>query len=272
MMKRVQKKNMARPKTETREEKSNRSAQLLGWSAAVGVHAMLLLIFALLNVGWRYDIPEWVEMEIVSLNPQPARSAPSVAAPPKPKPVKAPKPERVIHLPKRRMLEEETPRIPVERQYEAAVEPEPQDVVRRDYPVQKRDIDVVRPEVGERGKSTAELDKLDLGGKQVQVPAPDLGKGVSVPFLIEGEAADRTVIHRVLPQYPPGLAREATVKISFTVLPSGVIASAVPVLKGDAELEKIALEAFRQWRFNPLPRDAEQRPQQGVITFRFVLK
>ncbi len=272
MTRRVRPKSMARPITPAPTPDPERRARLWGWGAAITVHAALLLVFALLNVGWRYDIPEWVEMEIVSLNPQPARTAPSVAAPPKPKPVKAPKPERVIHLPKRRMLEEEPPRIPVERQYEAAVEPEPQDVVRRDYAVQKRDIDVVRPEVGELGKSTAELDKLDLGGKQVQVPAPDLGKGVAVPFLIEGEAADRTVIHRVLPQYPPGLVREATVKISFTVLPSGVIARAVPILKGDAELEKIALEAFRQWRFNPLPRDAEQRPQQGVITFRFVLK
>ena len=133
-------------------------------------------------------------------------------------------------------------------------------------------MQVPRPEPDRQGKNVAKFENLRVGEKQIQTDALDLGKGVTMPFLIEGEAAERTVVQRVVPEYPGGLAREAVVKISFTVLPSGVVAKAVPVLKGDATLERIALEAFRQWRFNPLPPDAEQREQQGVITFRFVLR
>ncbi len=254
-----------------RQRMDERQSRMLGWLAAVGVHGLLLLLFALWNVGWRYEIPEWVEMEFLSLNPQPARETES--APPAPPPQDAVKhEERVIHLPKRRMLEEEVPRLPVRREKEIPEREPSTEVVRRYERGREPSPEVVRSPRRAQGKALADLGKLNLGGREAKLPAPDLGKGVAVPFLIEGEAAERTVVHRVIPQYPSGLAREAVVKISFTVLPSGVIARAAPILKGDATLEKIALEAFRQWRFNPLPPDIEQKEQQGVITFRFVLK
>ncbi len=76
----------------------------------------------------------------------------------------------------------------------------------------------------------------------------------------------------MLPQYPPGVQREAVVKIRFWVLPDGRISRMIPVIKGDPQLEAVTMQAMSRWRFNPLPSTAEQNTVQGVITFVYKLK
>jgi TonB family protein len=66
--------------------------------------------------------------------------------------------------------------------------------------------------------------------------------------------------------------REAIIKIKFTVLPNGLVGSAILLQKGDTKLENLTLEAFKTWRLNPLPSYASQVAQSGVITFRFKLR
>jgi len=58
----------------------------------------------------------------------------------------------------------------------------------------------------------------------------------------------------------------------FAREPLGLVGSAVLLQKGDTRLENITLEAFKTWRFSPLPGYVEQVNQSGVITFRFKLK
>jgi len=82
----------------------------------------------------------------------------------------------------------------------------------------------------------------------------------------------REIYQKRLPEFPPDVQREAVIKIKFTVLPNGLIGSAVLLQKGDTRLENLTLEAFKTWRFNPLPPYVDQVPQQGVITFYFKLK
>jgi len=201
----------------------------------------------------------------------------SRATPPQPAATPAPKktPERkrnIVTLPKRRMLENEPPLLRAERSRETFVEETPSQAVKSTFKAGPQEIDSRVLQSDRLGKATVQVSELQTGDKPVQVEAPDLGRGISVPFQIEGEAAERTVVRKVIPEHPGGLMKETVVKISFVVLPSGVVANAVPVRKSDARLERIALEAFRQWRFSPLPPAAEQRPQRGVVTFRFVLK
>ena len=251
---------------------NERRSQIIGWSVAVGLHLLLLLIAAFLNIGWRYDIPEWVQMEFISTNRLPSRAAP-------PKPAEPPSPKKtlekkrnIVTLPKRRMLEDEPPLLRPERTRDEFIEETPSRAVKSTFQSRPQDVDARVLQAERTGKATVDVSELQTGDKPVQVEAPDLGKGISVPFQIEGEAAERTVVNKVIPEHPGGLARESVVKISFVVLPSGVVANAVPTLKSDARLEKAALDAFRQWRFSPLPSSAEQRPQRGIVTFRFVLK
>ena len=79
-------------------------------------------------------------------------------------------------------------------------------------------------------------------------------------------------IVQVLPEYPPGLQREAVVKIRFWVLPDGRVGTMIPVRKGDPKLEEITMKAIRQWRFNAIPASEEQRNVEGVITFVYKLQ
>ena len=60
-------------------------------------------------------------------------------------------------------------------------------------------------------------------------------------------------------------------RIRFTIEADGRVGTAIPFIKGDADLEKVALDAFRQWRFNPLPKGSSQKASNGIITFRFIL-
>ncbi|RMD92207.1 MAG: hypothetical protein D6814_17240, partial [Calditrichaeota bacterium] len=217
----------------------DRKPQLIGWAVAIVLHALLLLGFAFLNFGWRYDIPEWVEMEFMSVNPRgvkPAGAMPQKSlTPPAPKKNQA---RKLINLPERRMLEDELPKLKAENKPELFPEENPVEVLKQNFSQDRPELDLPRTVAGKQGKEVARAENLHMGDKQVQTPAPDLGKGVAVPFLIEGEAAERTVLHRVIPEYPSNLSREAVVKISFVVLPSGVVVRAVPILKGDAVLER----------------------------------
>lgn len=252
---------------------SERRTHLLAWLLAVATHLLLLLLFALINSGWRYEIPEWVEMDFVSVwQEMPVRNPKSPSAPPVQAAEEKIEAQTLVKLPKRRMLEDEPPLVrPVQRREHPAVQ-EKVEVLTPGVEPQRPQFEVLEPGTKGMERRTVTSEALEAGEKRVQVPAPDLGKSVPVPFIIEGEAANRTVLHRVLPAYPPGLAREAAIKLQFEVLPDGVVANVVPMVKGDAILEKVAMEAFRQWRFNALPAGTEPVNQRGVITFRFLLR
>jgi len=49
----------------------------------------------------------------------------------------------------------------------------------------------------------------------------------------------------------------------------GTVTSMVPLQKADPALEKAAMDALRQWRFNPIQEDIEM---EGRIPFTFRLR
>jgi TonB family protein len=65
---------------------------------------------------------------------------------------------------------------------------------------------------------------------------------------------------------------EAEVELTLYVLPNGMVDRVIPTVKGDAELERIAIQYLRQWRFAPLPRDQPQVEQWGTIPIKFRLQ
>ncbi|MFH1898691.1 MAG: energy transducer TonB, partial [Candidatus Desantisbacteria bacterium] len=77
------------------------------------------------------------------------------------------------------------------------------------------------------------------------------------------------------PEYPAWAEKkgvESQVVIYFTVTPDGMVNSDafVEQTSGYAQLDQLALQALKGWRFAPLPMDAEQKDQWGRVTFRFV--
>jgi TonB family protein len=97
------------------------------------------------------------------------------------------------------------------------------------------------------------------------LPSPD-------PALhIKGPAAERQVIF----QPPPPTATvesETDIELRFWILPNGTVSRVVPLKKSDPRLEALATNYLRQWRFNPLPREAEQDEQWGIIPFKFRIR
>jgi protein TonB len=124
-----------------------------------------------------------------------------------------------------------------------------------------------QPEVIERIKSGTGASGGDSGAA-----AGDDGAGsepeAAAPFQIEG--LNRTPVTAPPPPYSEKV--NATIRVRITVDPQGRVVRQIPLLKGNPSLEQAVLETLRDWRFNPLPPNAPQENQVGIVTFRFRLE
>ncbi len=88
---------------------------------------------------------------------------------------------------------------------------------------------------------------------------------------IKGALVRRKILERPnLPQVK--LKVEAEIEVTLWVLPTGAVDRVVPLVKGDAELERIAIQYLKQWRFAPLPKDQPQVEQSGTVPIKFKLQ
>jgi len=88
---------------------------------------------------------------------------------------------------------------------------------------------------------------------------------------IRGALLRRKILERPgLPQVK--LKVEAEIELTLWVLPNGTVDRVVPSVKGDAELERIAIQYLKQWRFAPLQKDQPQVEQSGTIPIKFKLQ
>ena len=88
---------------------------------------------------------------------------------------------------------------------------------------------------------------------------------------MKGPLVSRKILER--PQ-PPRVAVkvEAEIELTLWVLPNGVVDRVIPSVRGDAELERIAIQYLKQWQFVPLQRDEAQVEQWGTLPFKFRLQ
>ena len=88
---------------------------------------------------------------------------------------------------------------------------------------------------------------------------------------IKGPLLTRKIVRR---PHPPSVKvkTEAEVEVTVYVLPNGMVDRVIPTVKGNAELERIAVQFLRQWRFAPLPKDQPQVEQWGTIPIKFRLQ
>ena len=94
------------------------------------------------------------------------------------------------------------------------------------------------------------------------------GEGSGLGAIDWGGGGNRTVLFKKLPKYPPGInIRKGNIKIRFTVLADGTVSRTIPLEKADPLLERAAMDALRQWRFNPLK---DNREMAGIITITFI--
>jgi TonB family protein len=249
-------------------------------SGTVIFHGVLLVLFLLLTVDFRPVVEEFAEVTFSggwlapTRQPEPLpQQAPAEEAPAVEE-TSPPLPEE-IELPERREMDLNEQEI-IEK-----VQSEPEKIVTPGNIMKKipetSPLLPATPATGqafsrqekqvEKGLFQKQLDeKLLQGTQKIQL---DANREFEIDW--EGEF-QREVYQKRLPEFPPDVQREATIKIQFSVLPSGLVGSAMLLQKGDTRLENLTLEAFKTWRFNPLPDYLEQVNQNGVITFRFKLK
>jgi TonB family protein len=88
---------------------------------------------------------------------------------------------------------------------------------------------------------------------------------------IKGSLARRKILERPdLPQVKVKVEEE--IELTLWVLPTGTVDRVVPSVKGDTELERIAIQYLKQWRFAPLAKDQPQVEQSGTIPIKFKLQ
>jgi protein TonB len=109
-------------------------------------------------------------------------------------------------------------------------------------------------------------------GRETGAESGDDGSGneakASAPFQIEG--LNRTPVTAPAPPYAEKV--NVVLRVRITVDPQGRVVRMIPLLKGNPTLEQAVLETLRDWRFNPLPPNAPQENQTGIVTFRFTLE
>jgi TonB family protein len=88
---------------------------------------------------------------------------------------------------------------------------------------------------------------------------------------MKGSLSTRKILERPnLPQVKVKV--EAEIELTLYVLPNGIVDRVIPSVKGDAELERVAVKYLKQWRFVPLPKDQPQVEQWGTIPIKFKLQ
>jgi TonB family protein len=99
----------------------------------------------------------------------------------------------------------------------------------------------------------------------VTVPSPHASSS------IKGPASERQVIFQPPPPHVT-VESESEIELRFWILPNGAVGRVVPVKKSDPRLEALAISYLRHWRFTPLPSDALQDEQWGIIPFKFRIR
>ncbi len=116
-------------------------------------------------------------------------------------------------------------------------------------------------------KSLNPLEKPSYKGGELLRRGEGNGK-----FKLIGELSKRELIHFEKPKYPTGANANTEVKLQISANPDGTIKT-IDILKtGGLLFDQSAIQAVREWRFQPLPPFAEQKVQSGIVTIYFEIK
>lgn len=86
---------------------------------------------------------------------------------------------------------------------------------------------------------------------------------------IEGPAASRKIVFRPPPPKVKIAESSGDIKLRFWVLPDGTVGRVLPIRKGSAYLEGIAVNHIKRWRFSPLAKEGPRREEWGTVLYRF---
>ncbi len=279
------------------------SVDVKSWGISIGLHALLLLIM----IFWAafpamHRIPR--EIQIMFIEPEPVkaetrqfesvariqpRQQPTVTSTPRRAQTTSAAQPAARQAPARQTVARETG---AERSAPSTTVP-PRNVRGGADPVDFRDFgggkqersggavtgDVTRRESREQGLATSTHSSDNTTGagsgteRSITADPGSLSATPRSSANIQWDGGlSRNRIAGVLPAFPPGSTRDATVSVRFRVRPDGSMYGMTVVQKGEPAYERAALDAMRTWRFNVLPAGAQQADQVGTATFTFKLR
>lgn len=136
------------------------------------------------------------------------------------------------------------------------------------------DNDAIKVAKTETKPAKTKPEKTEIKSENDEYGLSDLGSefgqyGIDVDW---GGKGIRKIQSWNIPPYPDGVAKEADVKLQFSILPDGTVGKIIPLRKADTRLEMAAINSLRKWRFEPIPSSKKQLEQVVMITFPFRLR
>ncbi len=118
---------------------------------------------------------------------------------------------------------------------------------------------------GKTKKSLSPLEKPPYEGGETE-------RGEREGYRLAGELSKRKIIHFKKPGYPENENENTQVKLEIEANPDGTVKSVRVVKTGGLSFDNSAMEAVREWRFQPLAPNVKQTIQSGIVTIYFELK
>jgi len=125
------------------------------------------------------------------------------------------------------------------------------------------------------GAPAVDSENSDAGlsaiGPSAEVPPPSVEPEAPVRIHVGGEIKPPRLVSSVLPVYP-AVARETGIEgdvvIDTTIDKTGKV-TGMKVVSGNAMLRQAALDALRQWKYEPSKLNGEPVPVQMTVTIKF---
>lgn len=230
---------------------SSKKSSRISYTISFALHAIVILLFLLINLSFDYVPSEYVELSF-GISDQTGSSGAQ---------------GNKINIIK------ETSQ-PSEKEQSKEKNPEVKEV---DLPiaVNTEDENIIKPANNE--KETAEQSN-EINTETVVSNSKSSEEGNSsvegnFGFDIDwGGKGTRKIYSFILPQYPEGVKKEVNIKLQFTILPDGTVGTIIPKMKADTRLENAAINSLRQWRFEALSSNQRQVEQTAVIIFPYRLQ
>lgn len=225
--------------------------------ASIIGHVVLIAVVLVLPVMWATDaLPETPDII--------AFVVPTAVPPPPPPP--PPPPAARAEAPK--VVETPVPANPNAAPIEAPKDITPEPIA----------VETTSPGAGVAGGVEGGIEGGVPGGVIGGLPAaglpPPPPPPPKQPVRIGGQVAAPALVHRVEPEYPAvavAAQLEGMVILEATIDAKGRVAS-VRVLRSRGFLDKAAIEAVKQWRYQPLMLNGQATPFVLTVTLNFALK
>ncbi len=243
----------------------------IGLGTSVGIHGLLILIFALLaGASPTMDTLGYIEVEFGPLaEGRPVQRSVEERTQPEEAPTEREPQPRPTTTPPREARPVDLPDQVQPVQDDERVEANESELIAPEEPQNPEDRQEDETNVEATPQSPLGTGAADgTEGAETGDPGEGNEETESAPYQIEG--LNRSAVYAPIPAYTEQV--NAVIRVRITVDPQGRIVQRIPLIKADPSLERSVMQTLERWRFDPLPSNVPRENQTGTVTFSFRLE